>query len=423
MSSHKKFLSKTTFAGVFGNTLEWYDFVLYGSLAPFIAHHFFPVKNHFTSLILTFAVFAVGFLMRPLGGILFGLFGDSHGRKQALIWSVFLMVIPTILIGLVPSYHTIGLWAPMIIILIRLFQGLAVGGELTGSITYLSEFSDKKNRGYFSSYAMLGVFAGIIIGPIVIKIVHLCLHTNAQFAAWGWRIPFLFGAVLGFIVYLLRRNIHESDAFLQYLTKRKDKGHSALLECVSHQKIPLLIGCGLSVRVGIPFWLIMVYASTYYTKIMHAPFSTVQTINLVSIVIALIATPIFGWLTKKVSGWLILCVAAIIFIAFSYALNQVIVQHFLHSEFYWAQYFQALMVGVYLAAIPGVLVSLFPTQTRYTGIAISYNVALAIFGGTAPLIVTTLLKNNIMLAPGIVLTGGGIIALIALLFARPYMRY
>ena len=150
---------KNVLAAVFGNSLEWYDFVLYGSLAPFLAQHFFPTDNHLTSLMLTFAVFAVGFLFRPIGGILFSHFGDTRGRRKTLIASMILMGVPTVLIGLIPSYQTIGATAPILILCIRAFQGLSVGGEYAGSISYLFEIAEKKERGFYSSLVQVGLFS------------------------------------------------------------------------------------------------------------------------------------------------------------------------------------------------------------------------------------------------------------------------
>lgn len=413
--------NKSTLGNIFGNTLEWYDFVLYGSLAPFIAHHFFPTKNSLVSLMLTFAVFAVGFLMRPLGGMIFGHFGDTCGRRKPLLWSITLMVIPTILIGFVPSYSAIGFFAPLLIILIRLFQGLAVGGEFTGSMVYLTELSDLKNRSFFGSFASFGIFTGLLLGPIVILLTNHSM-THNQFSEWGWRIPFLFSFVLGLIVYFWRHNMHESTAYIQDVEK-KSITHSPIKECFRSHKAALLISACISAQVGIPFWLVMVYSITYFTKILHAPFSVVETQNMFAILISLIVIPIFGWLTKKISTWLLLIITSFAFIVFSYAIDIVLIHNVISAKFYMADFAITILVAAYLATFEGFLASLFPTEIRYSGIAISYNISLAIFGGTAPLIVTAMIKNGIVTAPGIVLTIGGVIAFVALLFARRYARY
>lgn len=410
---------KKTLGAVFGNTLEWYDFVLYGSLAPFISQHFFPLKNHLASLMLTFAVFAVGFLFRPIGGIIFSHFGDTRSRSKTLIVSIVLMCIPTILIGLIPSYHTIGMLCPVLVVIIRLLQGLSVGGGYVGSMSYLTEIAPKGERGFYSSFVQIGLFSGILIGPIVIKIV-MGLTTAKQFAAWGWRIPFISSILLGIIAYFLCRGLIEPQAFVKNL---KEKSKVPLITCFEKYKAPLLIGFFLSSQVGIPFWLIMVYSTTYFSKILHAPFAMVETQNLYAILLALIVTPLIGRLTKRVSAWTILFICSIGFIVLSYVMNIILVQHLMGIQFYLAHFLMVFFTAAYLAAFAGYMASLFPTAVRYSGIAFSYNVSLAIFGGFAPLVVTAMIKNGILLAPGILLTLSGVMAFVALLFARRYSKY
>ncbi|HLB56694.1 MAG TPA: MFS transporter [Coxiellaceae bacterium] len=411
---------KNVLAAVFGNSLEWYDFVLYGSLAPFLAQHFFPTDNHLTSLMLTFAVFAVGFLFRPIGGILFSHFGDTRGRRKTLIASMILMGVPTVLIGLIPSYQTIGATAPILILCIRAFQGLSVGGEYAGSISYLFEIAEKKERGFYSSLVQVGLFSGILIGPIIIKIV-MAFTTTETFAAWGWRIPFLCGAILGLIAYFLCRHISETDAFIAI---QKEVQHKIpLAVCLREYKMPMITGFLIAAQVGISFWLVIVYFVTYFSKILHAPFDIVETQNLWTILIALILTPFLGKLSKIISSWMILFIASILFIAFSYVLNEVIVNHVLTTSFYLANFCLMLFSITYLSAFSAVLAALFPTQVRYSGIAFSYNISLAIFGGLSPLVVTALIQQGVILAPGILLTIGGVLSIIALIAAKKYAKY
>ncbi|OGT95518.1 MAG: hypothetical protein A2298_05175 [Gammaproteobacteria bacterium RIFOXYB2_FULL_38_6] len=416
--SKPRLLSKATLANTFGNTLEWYDFALYGGLAPYIAIHFFPSKNFFISLILTFGAFAAGFLMRPLGGLLYGMFGDIRGRRHALIISVIMMALPTFLLGLIPSYQHIGIAAPVLVVLIRLFQGLSVGGELTGTMAYLTESTEERRRGFLASFSMFGVFAGILIGPIIILIVSYLIGQQT-FAVWGWRIPFLFSAVLCLIIFNITKTLTETPAFLA--EKSDSKNYlTPLIECFKEHKINMLKGFGISIQVGIAFWITMVYMITYYTKILHLPFDATFEINLVGICIALVTVPIAGKLSEYIGLKPILFVSLIAFIILSIPFNAAIIHpltpikhvailHFIFSIF----------VGSYLAALPGELASMFPTRVRFTGVALSYNVALALFGGTAPLVVTYLIKTtHTLLAPGVVITSGAVLSLIALLTIR-----
>lgn len=410
----------STWGNIFGNALEWYDFALYGSLAPFIAQHFFPAENKLVSLMLTFAVFAIGFIMRPLGGVVFGHLGDRQGRRKPLLWSVALMVIPTILIGLVPSFGVIGFFAPVLIVLIRLFQGLSVGGEFAGSMVYLSEISDRKHRGFFASFATFGIFVGLLLGPLVILGTKLCVEEEA-FSEWGWRIPFLFSIPLGVIVFFWRHHMQESVAFIQASTHKITK--PPLQECVAAYKAPLWIAVCISAQVGIPFWLVMIYSITYFTKILHAPYAVVEAQNLYAIVMALLFTPFFGWLTTKIAARKILMASSVALILMAYVMNVVLIDNVITGVFYLAHFFIVIILTAYLATFEGVLTSLFPPRIRYSGIALSYNSSLAIFGGTAPLIVTALIKNGLSTAPGIVLTAGGMIAMSGLLFIKRFERY
>src|SRR3990167_9045306 len=411
---------KNVLAAVFGNSLEWYDFVLYGSLAPFIAQHFFPTQNHLTSLMLTFAVFAVGFLFRPIGGILFSHFGDTRGRRKTLIASMVLMGVPTVLIGLIPSYQTIGITAPILVLCIRVFQGLSVGGEYAGSISYLTEIAEKKDRGFYSSLVQVGLFSGILIGPIIIKVV-MAFTTAQTFAAWGWRIPFLFGAILGLVAYFLCRHISETEAFMAI---QKEVRHKIpLAVCLRDYKMPMIIGFLIAAQVGISFWLVIVYFVTYFSKILHASFTVVETQNLWTILIALILTPFLGKLSKVISSRMILLISSIAFIAFSYVLNRVLVNHVMTTSFYFANFCLMFFSITYLSAFSAELAALFPTQVRYSGIAFSYNTSLAIFGGLSPLVVTALIKQGVILAPGILLTIGGVLSIAALIAATKYAKY
>lgn len=414
------FFQKNILGAIFGNTLEWYDFVLYGSLAPFISQHFFPLKNHLTSLMLTFAVFAVGFLFRPIGGIIFSHFGDTRSRSKTLVVSIILMCIPTILIGLIPSYHTIGILCPILIIIVRLLQGLSVGGGYVGSMSYLTEVAPEGKRGFYSSLVQLGLFSGILIGPIIIKII-MAFTTTDQFSQWGWRIPFLCSFILGVIAYFLCRDLTETEVFTKSLKKQRPK--VPLKACFKEYKIPMLIGFFLSAQVGIPFWIIMVYSITYFSKILYAPFAIVETQNLYAILLALVFTPLIGKLTERISAWTILLISSISFIVLSYVINIVLVSNPMDTQFYLAHFCMVFFTTVYLAAFAGFMASLFPTMVRYSGIAFSYNLSLAIFGGFAPLVVTAMIKNGILLAPGILLTLSGVMAFIALLFAKRYAKF
>jgi len=199
---------RATIAGAAGNVIEWYDFSLYGYMAAVLSRLFFPHEDQLVSLIATYGVFAAGFIMRPLGGFVFGHVGDVIGRKRALVVSVLLMVVPTILLGLLPTYEQWGVWAAVCLVAIRMLQGLSVGGEFSGSATYLAETAAPGRRGFAASWANIGSMIGMLLGAAT-PAVTLSLLSSPDVDAWGWRIPFLFGGVLGVIALLLRRGLPE----------------------------------------------------------------------------------------------------------------------------------------------------------------------------------------------------------------------
>jgi MFS family permease len=188
---------KTFFAGIFGNTLEWYDFTAYAFFAPILAKLFFPLSNPFTSLLLTFGVFALSFLVRPVGALFFGYIGDHFGRRTALIISIIVMSLPTLFLGLLPNYATIGIAAPVLLTILRMTQGLAVSGELTSATSFLVEHAHEKRRGFAGSLAMWSAFIGITLSSIVVTSITMAI-TDQQLTTWGWRVPFVLGGLLGF---------------------------------------------------------------------------------------------------------------------------------------------------------------------------------------------------------------------------------
>ncbi|MEK9661626.1 MAG: MFS transporter, partial [Alphaproteobacteria bacterium] len=198
---------KIILAGLIGNVMEWYDFAVYGYFATVIGHLFFPSEDPAASLIAAFGAFAAGFLVRPLGGIVFGRMGDLIGRKRALMASVVAMAVPTVLIGLLPTYETIGVAAPVLIVLMRIVQGLSVGGEYTTSIVFLTEHAPPGKRAFNAVWSLWGAVAGILLGSFVGAVVADQL-TDAELADWGWRVPFLLGALVAITGLLVRRALH-----------------------------------------------------------------------------------------------------------------------------------------------------------------------------------------------------------------------
>jgi MHS family proline/betaine transporter-like MFS transporter len=215
-------LKKYVFASLVGNGLEWYDFAIFGYFSPVLSKLFFPSSSPFISLINIFAVFAVGFLSRPLGAYIFGKIGDQQGRKQAFLYSMLLMAFSTSLMGLLPTYDSIGILAPLLLVLLRVFQGVSLGGEFTGSLSFVIEHSPTSRKGMLGALTYSGGFLGSVFGASIGTLVTFWIPPQQLFA-WGWRIPFLFGFVIAFMGYYLRRKVEETPAFLELKEQRQLK--------------------------------------------------------------------------------------------------------------------------------------------------------------------------------------------------------
>ena len=269
-------------AGVAGNVMEWYDFSVYGYFAANIGRHFFPTQDAVSSLIAAFGVFAAGFLMRPLGSLVFGHIGDKMGRKMALTASVALMAIPTFLIGALPTYQQIGVTASVLLVLMRLLQGLSVGGEYTTSSIFLVERSAAGHRGFFGSFAEVGACSGILLGSALSALVTTVLD-RAVVDSWGWRIPFLIGVTIGIVGLYIRRYLVEETGPQRHQLKAASPIREAFTEW---RTILRLIGLGAVGAVG--FYMSFVYITTYLRQIDHIAQSTALDINTIAMVVLLL---------------------------------------------------------------------------------------------------------------------------------------
>lgn len=265
---------RTVLAGLAGNVMEWYDFGVYGFFAAAIGNQFFPSRDPSTSLLASFSVFAVGFLARPMGGLLFGHMGDRLGRRAAVIASVVMMVVPTFLMGLLPTYEQIGVAAPVILILLRLAQGLAVGGEYTTSMVLLVEEAQPKRRGRVGSFAPFGAFGGLLLGSAVGAAITGLLPADHA-ATWGWRVAFLTGLLIGLVVLYVRRRLPPEEIILTTEEART----SPLVEAFRTQWTTILKVIGLNLVNGIGFYLCFVYVTTWLRQIDDIPQSTALALN------------------------------------------------------------------------------------------------------------------------------------------------
>ena len=373
---------KVLATGLIGNVLEWYDFAVYGFFASTIAQQFFPSDNYTTSLIAAFGAFAAGFLMRPIGAIFFGRIGDVVGRKRMLFLSIMLMALPTFIIGALPTHEQIGIWAAILMVLMRMLQGLSVGGEYTGSIVYLIEHAPPNRRAFFASFSLTGATIGILLGSGLGALITGTL-TEEQLAAWGWRIPFLLGISIGIVGFMVRKNLPDTP-------ETTEKTKTPLKELFTNYRKQMLQSIGLNTMGAVSFYLIFIYLATWIVDEVHETQSVALEINTISLFVILISTPIMAILSDKfgrkpmlISGTFIMALAA-------YPL--IILMH--HHDFRLiliGESLFAIILSIFAGGMPSFMTELFPSKIRATATSVSYNIPYAIFGGTAPMVAVWLI--------------------------------
>ncbi|MDC1097941.1 MFS transporter [Gammaproteobacteria bacterium] len=377
---------KVIVAGVTGNVLEWYDFAVYGFFAPIIGRLFFPSDDPTVSLIASFGAFAAGFLMRPIGGIIFGFIGDKIGRKRALVLSVLLMAIPSGVIGILPDHATIGVSAAVLMVLMRMLQGMAVGGEYTSSIVYLAEHAPSKRRGFFTSWTLVGAVGGILLGSGVGALLSNLLPAEAV-SDWGWRIAFLSGIAVGVVGLLIRRHLPEMPK-----TESNDSANP-IIDAFRTEWRAVTQVIGINIFNAVGFYLMFVYAVTWLIKEVKVPRSDALDINSLSLAVLLVLVPVFGALSDKVGRKSLLLFGSGGAVLLGYPL--IMLMH--HVDFMMIMMGQigfAILLAAYLSAIPATLTEMFPSRVRVSALSVGYNISLAIFGGTTPLVATWIIERS-----------------------------
>lgn len=409
-SSKKSFFHVVT-ACSFGTILEWYDFTLYAYLAPILSSIFFPSSDAYTSILLTYAVFALGFIVRPIGAIIFGHLGDRLGRKKVLMSSIALMATTTCLIGILPTYNKIGIFAPVLLISLRILQGLSIGGETIGAASFAIESTQDAKRGFTTSLVWACSGIGILLSSVIVTIM-TWMMTPQSLSAWGWRLPFLLGALTGILGYYLRKNTSEPLLF-KSLQDNNQIEKFPLMHAIKKFKAELLIAAGLYVLSAIITYLIFVYMPVYAAKIIGLPFNTTMMVNTVMMIFMILLVPIVGYCSDVIGRKRILLMSSISLVLFAYPLYYLIANGGL-----WGLIIGQLLFAVLAAGFQGVITSavleMFPANVRYSAAAFGYNLSYSLFGGTTPLIAMYLvskLNNNTALS--LYLIAGGLVAMIA----------
>lgn len=382
-------VGRVVLASFVGTMIEWYDFFLYGIATALVFDRlFFPSDDEFVSRMAAFGSFAIGFFMRPLGGIIFGHFGDRIGRKAMLVTTLLMMGLATFAIGLLPTYETIGVAAPILLILLRLVQGLGVGGEWGGAVLMAVEHGHAGRRGFYGSCVQMGVPAGLLLATFVLWMFSSL--PDEQFLTWGWRVPFLLGILLLGVGMFIRLQVFESPLFAE-AQKKKNVSPLPILEVFRHYRRSVLLAMGARFAENVCFYIFTVYVLTYATEFLQLPRQTILVGIWIAAAVQLVVIPLSGILSDRVGRRPVYLAGAVFVMLFAF-------------PFFWlieTQQTLLIWLSIVLALIGHSLMygpqaaffsELFGTRVRYSGASVGYQLASPLAGGIAPMVATMLVN-------------------------------
>jgi len=416
--AHKTALphKKTILAGTLAIILEWYDFSLFGFYAIILSKLFFPFADETTAILSTFLIFALSFLFRPLGSVIIASIGDKIGRKNAFIMTVILMTFPTVLIGLLPTYKTIGITATILLIILRIGQALSVGGERSATLSLFTELAPPNLKGLYGSMSLFGAAAGILLASAVCGLVS-SLMSHQDILSWGWRIPFLLGALTGIAAFSLRRMVNESEIF-RNLIESGNVSKSPIKESLMKHWRPVLTIFAATIMFAVSFYLIFIYIITFGIRFGDMPLSQILRINTINLGLVTLLIPFTAYLSDRVGRKPSLIIGCA---------GMIIIGLFLFKTFSGDNLTQKIIVqlagGIFMVIFSGAfapfMVELFPTRVRMSGISLGNVIGFSVFGGSAPLVASYLISStNSINAPGYYLCVASLISLIAVLTTR-----
>lgn len=379
-------------ASLVGTSLEWYDFFIYGQAAALVFNRlFFPQFDPLVGTLLAFTTYAVGFVARPLGGMVFGHYGDRLGRKNVLVVTLLLMGAATFAIGLLPTYAAIGIWAPILLVGLRFVQGLGLGGEWGGAVLMTMESGDQRRRGLNASWPQIGVPIGLLLSTGVLTLMS-SLTSDAAFRSWGWRVPFLLSGVLVVVGLWIRLTVAESPMFTERVEAAEGTAKAPILEVLRDHRRPLLLAFGARVGVDVAFYTFVLFITTYAVTYLKLPRSTPLNAVLIAASLQVLLIPLFGGLTDRVGRRPVYLFGAVGALAWVFAFFPLIDSRsfaLITVAAIGGLAFHAAMYGPQAAFIA----ELFPTRVRYTGASLGYQGAGILGGALAPIVSTALLKR------------------------------
>jgi MHS family proline/betaine transporter-like MFS transporter len=401
-------------AAVVGNALEWYDFLVFGFLTVVISRLFFPSDTQYASLLLTTATFGVGYFMRPVGGILLGIYADRKGRKAALMLIIGLMTAAIAMIGFAPTYAAIGIAAPLIILFARLLQGFATGGEFASAIAFLIESAPAHRRGFYGSWQSVGQGLALLAGTLVGALVTRSLSPDAL-DSWGWRVPFLFGLIIGPVGLYIRRHLDETEAFLEARLAPKEK-HGLATTLAAHLK-EVMVCAAMVAHGSIAFYVILLYMPTYASTQLHLPLGEALIAQSIGLVCMILLEPPFGALSDRIGRKPIIIGTTVLYLGLAYPLFSWVHENFSFGNLVIMQIVLCSVLGAYNGPFQTALAEQFPTRIRTTGLSIPFNLSVMVFGGFAQFFVTWLIEaTGSPIAPAFYVMFGAAIGFVAAFF-------
>ena len=385
-------LTRVIMASLIGTTIEWYDFFLYGAAAALVFNKlFFPSFDPLVGTILAFATYAVGFVARPLGGIVFGHYGDRIGRKKLLMWSLVLMGVATVLIGLMPGYDSIGIWAPIGLIVLRVFQGFAVGGEWGGAVLLAAEYGDARRRGFWASWPQAGVPLGSLLSAGILALM-ASMQSEADFVAWGWRIPFLLSGLLVIVGWYIRNRVAETPMFEQALNEAEVPPKLPAMDVFRERPRAVLLGAGLRVGENIGYYILTVFSLTFLVDVAAESRSLALDALLIGAAVQFVAIPLLASLSDRIGRRSVYAFGAFGLGIFSFLFFPML------ASGNDALIILAIVIGLVLHASmyapqAAFITELFPTRIRYSGVSIAYQLTAIFAGSLAPIIALWLYKD------------------------------
>ncbi len=403
-------------ASFIGNLVEWFDYAVYGYLATTIAGVFFPESSATAGLLATFGVFALSFVIRPVGGLFWGHFGDRVGRRAALSLSILIMSAATFVIALLPGYAQVGIAAPVLLLLTRLVQGFSAAGEYAGAAAFLFEYAPRNRRGLYTSVVPASTAAGLLLGSVVVTLLTSTLSAEAM-SSWGWRVPFLLAAPLGVIGRYIRLKLEDTPEYRE-LEHQQSATQAPLRQTFAHSKGRLLIAFGVTSLNAVGFYMLLSYMPTYLSTELGLGETGAFASTSIALLVYIAAVFAMGRLSDQVGRatmlttagalFAVLAIPAFLLLGASGLVGVVLI----HAAL-------GIVLTTNDGTLPAFLAELFPTQVRYSGFAFSFNTANALFGGTAPFVATSLIQaSGHSAAPAGYLAAAGLAAALVMLAAR-----